>query len=53
MRELLRNYADRIAINLVGICSSCASVIVIAFATISFQSIKAAMANPVESLRKE
>jgi putative ABC transport system permease protein len=28
-------------------------VVLIAFATISFQSIKAAMANPVKSLRTE
>ena len=53
MHNWLQNYADRIVINWPVFAATGISVIVIAFATIGFQSIKAALANPVKSLRTE
>jgi len=51
--EWLRKYPYRISLSWQLFSSAGLLVILIALATISFQSIKAAMANPVDSLRSE
>lgn len=53
MNKWLQEYANRININWAVFLFAGAFVIVIAMATISFQAIKAAVANPVKSLRTE
>lgn len=53
MHQWLRNYAYRITISWWLVLTGGLIAIIIAGATISFQAIKAAMANPVESLRSE
>lgn len=53
MDRWLRNFAYRIAISWWMFALSGAVAIVIALLTMSFQSIKAAMMNPVKSLRDE
>jgi putative ABC transport system permease protein len=53
MNKWLQEYANRININWTVFLFAGAFVIVIAFVTISFQAIKAAMVNPVKSLRTE
>ncbi|MFT3705389.1 MAG: ABC transporter permease [Agriterribacter sp.] len=49
----LENYPYRVTLNWWMFASAGILVVIIAFATISFQSIKAAMVNPVKSLRSE
>jgi putative ABC transport system permease protein len=53
MNKWLTGFASRITISwwILGLAAIIA--LIIAFVTISFQSIKAAMANPVKSLRSE
>jgi putative ABC transport system permease protein len=53
MNNWLDAFAYRIPIHWTVFVLAAGIAIVIAFATISFQSIKAAMANPVKSLRSE
>lgn len=53
MHQWLQNYAYRITISWWLVLTGGLVAIIIAGATISFQAIKAAMANPVESLRSE
>ncbi len=53
MNKWLDNYVYRIQISWWVFAISGALAVVIAFLTISFQSIKAALANPVKSLRTE
>ena len=53
MHQWLQAYAYRINISWWLIAAGGLASIIIAFATISFQAIKAAMANPVKSLRSE
>ena len=53
MNKWLQDYANRININWTVFLFAGGFVIVIALVTISFQAIKAAMANPVKSLRTE
>ncbi|WP_158827408.1 ABC transporter permease [Mucilaginibacter lacusdianchii] len=53
MNKWLLDFAFRINISWWVLAMAGVLAIVIAFATISFQSIKAAMANPVNSLRNE
>jgi putative ABC transport system permease protein len=53
MNKWLSNYAYRIDINLLVFLLSAIVTILIVIATISYQSIKAAVANPVKSLRYE
>ncbi len=53
MNKWLQDYANRINIHWTVFLFAGAFVIVVALATISFQAIKAAIANPVESLRNE
>ncbi len=53
MNRWLNNFAYRIDIGIWTFVLSGALALVIAFLTISYQSIKAAVANPVESLRYE
>jgi ABC-type antimicrobial peptide transport system permease subunit len=53
MHDWLQNYKYRIEISWWIFLSAGVSAILIALITISFQSIKAAIANPVKSLRKE
>lgn len=53
MHQWLQNYAYRITISWWLVLTGGLIAIIIAGATISFQAIKAAMANPVESLRSE
>ncbi|HEX5153760.1 MAG TPA: ABC transporter permease [Parafilimonas sp.] len=53
MNQWLQDYAYRIDVSWVIFFASGLVAIVIALATISFQAIKAAMANPVKSLRTE
>lgn len=53
MDKWLQNYAYRIEINWIIFLMAGAIAICIALVTISFQSIKAALANPVRNLRTE
>ena len=53
MNDWLKNYQYRIEISWWIFLAAGISAMVIALVTISFQSIKAAMANPVKSLRSE
>ena len=53
MNNWLQDFAYRIDIGLWVFVLSGAIALVIALATVSFQAIKAAIANPVESLRYE
>jgi len=53
MNKWLLDFASRISINWWIMAAAAIIAFIIAFATISFQSIKAALANPVKSLRSE
>jgi len=53
MSQWLQNYPYRIAINGWIFFFATITVLFIALVTVSFQSIKAAVANPVNSLRTE
>jgi ABC-type antimicrobial peptide transport system permease subunit len=53
MHQWLQDYAYRISVNWWVFAAGGLVAIIIALATISFQAIKAAMANPVKSLRTE
>jgi putative ABC transport system permease protein len=53
MHQWLQGFAYRQNIQWWVVASAAFGAIIIAFVTISFQSIKAALANPVESLRSE
>jgi putative ABC transport system permease protein len=53
MHKWLQNYAYRVSINAWVFVIAGALALLIALATISFQSIRAAIANPVKSLRTE
>ncbi len=53
MNYWLRDFAYRININAWVFVAAGGAAILIAFITVSFQSVKAALANPVESLRSE
>lgn len=53
MNQWLQNYAYRIDVSWLIFLASGLAAIFIALATISFQAIKAAVANPVKSLRTE
>ncbi|MFB0518214.1 MAG: hypothetical protein ACETWC_02905, partial [Acidobacteriota bacterium] len=53
MNRWLQNFAYRVNIGLLTFILSAALAFIIALATVSYQAIKAALANPVESLRYE
>jgi putative ABC transport system permease protein len=53
MREWLSDFAYRIDNTLQIVTLACITALIISFLTISYQAIKAALANPVESLRSE
>jgi len=53
MNKWLQDYAYRISIQWWVFALAGIMALLIAFVTISFQSIKAALANPVDSLRSE
>jgi len=53
MHHWLQDFAYRIRLSWYLFAVACIATIVIALATISFQAIKAAVANPVRSLRNE
>ena len=53
MNKWLQDFAYRIAIGWWVFALAGVIALVIAFATVSFQAVKAALANPVESLRSE
>jgi len=53
MKNWLQNYQHRAALSWWIFAAAAACVLVITVITISFQSIKAALANPVKSLRTE
>ena len=53
MNQWLLDFAFRISIQWWVLAMAGVIAVIIAFATISFQSVKAAMANPVKSLRSE
>jgi putative ABC transport system permease protein len=53
INKWLQNFAYRIDINVWVFVLSGGIALVIALATVSFQAVKAATANPVESLRYE
>jgi ABC-type antimicrobial peptide transport system permease subunit len=53
MKSWLNNYAYKITISWWMFAAAGGLVILIATVTISFQAIKAAIANPVKSLRTE
>lgn len=53
MNSWLQNYAYKIAIEWWVFASAGISIIIIALITVSIQSINAALANPVKSLKNE
>jgi putative ABC transport system permease protein len=53
MNQWLHGFAYRINIGPVVFLITCASVVLITILTVSFQAIKAALVNPVKSLRSE
>ena len=53
MQTWLENYPYRISLNLWMFTAAGLLVVLIALATVSFQAVKAAVANPVDSLRTE
>lgn len=53
MNEWLQNFAYRTELHWWILAIACIVAVLIAFVTISFQAIKAALANPVKSLRSE
>ena len=53
LQDWLQQYDYRIAISPVVFVMVCIAVIIITIITISFQAIKAAIANPAKSLRSE
>ena len=53
MHQWLQNYPFRIELSWWIFCIGGITSIIIALATVSFQAIKAAIANPVKSLRTE
>jgi len=53
MNEWLQTFAYRISVGGVIFLLSCGLTLIITFLTVSFQTIKAAIANPVDSLRYE
>jgi putative ABC transport system permease protein len=53
MNKWLQNFAYRIQIGIVAFMISGGTALLIAYLTVSYQSIKSARANPVESLRYE
>jgi len=53
MNHWLQDFAYRISINAWVFILAGGAAVLIAFITVSFQSVKAALANPVESLRSE
>ena len=53
MNKWLENFAYRINISWMVFIIAGLAVMIITFLTISFQSVKAALANPVKSLRRE
>jgi len=53
MNEWLKSFAYRVDINATVFLSAGATIILITLLTVSFQAIKAAVANPVKSLRTE
>ncbi|WPU97146.1 FtsX-like permease family protein [Mucilaginibacter sabulilitoris] len=53
MSKYLQNFAYRIDIQWWIFAVTAAIALLIAFVTVSFQSVKAAMANPINSLRNE
>jgi ABC-type antimicrobial peptide transport system permease subunit len=53
MHNWLQNFAYKINVSWWMFCMAGAIAITIALITVSFQSIKAAMANPVKGLRSE
>jgi ABC-type antimicrobial peptide transport system permease subunit len=53
MHKWLNGYAYRVNISWIVFVASGLLATLIALATVSFQAVKAAMANPVKSLRQE
>jgi len=53
MHKWLQDFAYRVNISLWVFLISGLAAVLIAFATVSFQAIKAALTNPVKSLRSE
>jgi putative ABC transport system permease protein len=53
MRQWLQNFAYRVQISWWVFVSAGGSALLIALATISYQAVKAALANPVKSLRSD
>jgi len=53
MNKWLQNFAYRIQIGIVAFLISGGTALLIAYLTVSYQSIKSARANPVDSLRYE
>ncbi|MDB5009098.1 MAG: Macrolide export ATP-binding/permease protein MacB, partial [Mucilaginibacter sp.] len=53
MNNWLRDFAFRINISWWILVIAGVTALIIAFITVSFQSVKAALANPVKSLRSE
>ena len=53
MHKWLQEFAYRINIGWITFLIAGAIALLIAFATVSFQAIKAAIANPIKSLRTE
>ena len=53
MNQWLSDYPFRIAVEWWMLVAAGVAAVAVAFLTVSFQSIKAALANPVKSLRSE
>jgi len=53
MDRWLKNFAHRVRMDILVFVAASALTLVIALATVSFQSLKSALANPAESLKYE
>ncbi|PSR56716.1 ABC transporter permease [Adhaeribacter arboris] len=53
MHSWLENYAYRVGVSGIVLVAACLTALVIAGLTVSYESIKAAMVNPVKSLKNE
>ena len=53
MSKWLNGFAYRISIGPVVFIAACAAVVMITIFTVGFQAVKAALVNPVKSLRSE
>jgi putative ABC transport system permease protein len=53
LQDWLQKFEYRTEISWVVLAASCAGALIITLTTVSYQAVKAALANPVNSLRSE